>query len=671
MTNIARGAQSNQHARPAGSRHQSKKMSNAESSKLVARHLAMKDTTAAGKCLDAMGAQGTLSRTFFHSLICDCARNGSPSTAAWCADRMVQAGIELTVVTVNSVMDVCAKAGNLPLASHWWQTMEGQGLQPNRISYNTIINACVRAHDAEKAEWWIQRMATDGLTPCLISYSTVIDAWSKRGNLEKAEAWFWWMEEAGHRADAVIYNSLINACAKAGKPGQAEQLLQQMSKRGIQADEKTYNSLINACAKGGSIRKAELWFERMEAAGCKVDEITMGAVMHASAKAGNVRRAEYWLEEMQHRGLTPNLVCYNTVLHACSHAGDHNQALKWFQTLLGTGLEPNKISFNSLIDAYMKAGDLQSAEQWLRSMVSKKIDADHITHVTLERDYQQVKRKAGHHQEASRWAYGVIVKTYASLGGAAGLEFWLGQMVKAGVTLMPQHLDDCIREAPPPLQGMLEDHHRQVHTARQRQQHGGYGGKGASKGASFSGQCFTGAPKGPPRPPSADSTSTSSGSLSAATPPPHAATTVQATQVEAADPPHDFIPHSGGFVEDSLFKLLQVPAPPSVPAPGLLPPSAPQAPAATSAALPAHVWSSAVTAQGELLDLFEDDVLPSGELALPFTSEEQRASTTKVPPPWGPQMSLSSDTSAFISGLVAGAERPFGHYGLLFERFSL
>eukprot|EP00429_Kryptoperidinium_foliaceum_P029647 CAMPEP_0176153406 /NCGR_PEP_ID=MMETSP0120_2-20121206/78366_1 /TAXON_ID=160619 /ORGANISM="Kryptoperidinium foliaceum, Strain CCMP 1326" /LENGTH=600 /DNA_ID=CAMNT_0017490465 /DNA_START=33 /DNA_END=1835 /DNA_ORIENTATION=- len=425
----------------------------------VLKRLAANDLAAVSTLLDDLEVKGHLSRNVLHSCIRLCAKTNNHHAAIWCAERMRQSGIKLTTVTINSVIDACAKTGDLNQATAWWQVMEHEGIQPNRISYNTMLKACAHARDAKKAEWWIHHMISSGLRPCLISYSTMIDAWSKTGNLAKAEAWFQKMEEAGQQPDAVIYNSLIHACAKAGKPVKAEQLLQRMCEQGIKADEKTYNSVINACAKGGAIQKAEYWFRHMDGAGCRVDEITVGAVMNASAKVGDVDRVEYYMQEMPRRGLRPNVVCYNTVLHACAQIGDHIRALKWFNALKSAGLYPNKISYNSLIDTFMKVGDLDSAECWLRTMVNSGVHVDTITYFTLARDFQHINEHCAS-QEASRWAFALIIKTYAAEGNMKALGYWLTEMSREGLTLSAEQIGNCMRVSSPVVQGMLMPHWR-------------------------------------------------------------------------------------------------------------------------------------------------------------------------------------------------------------------
>lgn len=403
----------------------------------IAKELLRGDKSAATARLEAFPRK-SLSLTFYHSLIQECAKARSFKSIEWCVEHMGCSGVRLNVRTVNSIIAACAQVGDTQLATRWFGEMDcGRAGSPNRISYNTMIKTWVKADDLEGAERWLRRMLRDGIEPCVISYSLLIDAFAKAGDANRAEYWFGQMEEADVEPDVVIYNSVINSHARCGSAQEAKQWLLRLTAAGLKPDERSYNCLIHACAKIGAIEEAEDWVARMESMGCAPDEITYGSLLNACAKGGDVDRAEYWIEKMADNGLQPNQVCLTTVIHACAKKGDHLRADKWFKKVEAARGGPNRIAYNCIICACVKAGEFDTAEVWLGKMAEAGIFPDDVTQNSLLRAAAPGYRQAGgrNHHCAAKWTYSALAKVSYEYNDEAGFQHWLKEAAKVGVDL--------------------------------------------------------------------------------------------------------------------------------------------------------------------------------------------------------------------------------------------
>lgn len=379
----------------------------------------------------SMEFKGQSCKVIYHMLINSCSYHRSLPSAVWCVMAMVQRGLQPTIVTFNSVLNVCAKVGNARFANKWWNLITEFGSVPNEISYNIMMNTCAQGQDGAAAESWMVRMMAAGISPCLVSFSTVISAFAKTGEVRKAELWYKRMLEARVNPDRVIFNSLINACAKSARPAKAERWFCEMRERGISPDLKTFNSLIHACAKNGDVHQGEFWLKSMEDSGFIPDKVTYGSIIHACAKHGTIEQSEYWMEQMIQQGLAPNLVCCNIMLHACAQQGHAKRALEWLERLPRFGLSPNRITFNCMIDVFAKAGDIQACEAWLQSMIEHGFHPDEITYTTILRSFTHGDPVA----EASEYSvhvFTLIVKAYSNSGDAKRAMHWLKEMLSRG-----------------------------------------------------------------------------------------------------------------------------------------------------------------------------------------------------------------------------------------------
>jgi len=183
------------------------------------------------------------------------AKSGVPNVtnkAEGLLKRMFNAGVELDIVSYNSLMSVYSQQGQAEyaeallqeLVSAWLQ--DKQTVKPDLITFNSAVNAWSRSNDmnaAERAQDLLRRLLDPsdfgrlGLAPDVYTLNSVLLCWARsqhEDSAERAYAVFQEMKELSDSGelnacpDSFSYGVVLNAFAKSGNPGKAEALLSVM-----------------------------------------------------------------------------------------------------------------------------------------------------------------------------------------------------------------------------------------------------------------------------------------------------------------------------------------------------------------------------------------------------------------------------------------------------------
>merc|ERR1719277_771136 len=199
------------------------------------------------------------------------------------------AGMKMTTVVFNSVIDAQARAGAMDEISEVLETMKADGIAPDAISwativkgycvqgdlnkafevfrstlknsapkdsmiYNNILDGCIRHSRFDLAETLLEEMENSEVVPSNYTFGILVKLYSRRRQVDKA---FEVIERMSKKFNITPNNQvrtcLMCACLNANSPNRAVQVFEELKASPSGADAKAYSSLI-----GGLVRHRQL-----------------------------------------------------------------------------------------------------------------------------------------------------------------------------------------------------------------------------------------------------------------------------------------------------------------------------------------------------------------------------------------------------------------------------
>jgi len=309
--------------------------------------------TAYGKAGDTAGAERVLNLMLDQNVEPDAVtisvavhaagKSGNQEKAEAMFDLIMARGKlrNLDAIGFNALINSAAKAGDTERAEFWLSKMLEVGVEPSVVSYTTVLHAYARSGNIEKTEMGLERMRKHGIKANVVSYGALIQACVKAGDSQRAEKWFEAMREDEVLPNAVCYSTLINTCAKAGDYERAEYWLRQMYKDGVRPTEVCFNNVIDACAKADYPERAEAWLWRL--AGTESFEAT-----HEEDEADS--RKKTW------HNLVPTRQSFTSAAQAWAKMGRYKEVERLFDRMKDYNIEPDDYSLTVLLGAYARSG---------------------------------------------------------------------------------------------------------------------------------------------------------------------------------------------------------------------------------------------------------------------------------------------------------------------------
>lgn len=149
-------------------------------------------------------------------------------------NEMKSTGIEISVVTLNTIIFSYIKAQYLEGALQVFEQMKEYDCEPNVVTYTCFINAYCKIGDYEKAMTMYRTMLDAGCTPNNHTYCAVLKVLGYTGKLEDARDLLRRMPSLGVRPDAFSFTAVIMAFKEAGNLDMALEVYKEMQESGIE-----------------------------------------------------------------------------------------------------------------------------------------------------------------------------------------------------------------------------------------------------------------------------------------------------------------------------------------------------------------------------------------------------------------------------------------------------
>jgi pentatricopeptide repeat protein len=208
-------------------------------------------------------------------------------------DEMVKKGIELSIVTYNTLIDACARCGRMEHVDEILSDMSKHNIKPNvitystmlkghcqmgsiqtafsvleemkrdtklkpdEIMYNSLLDGCAQNNLVDEGLGLLQEMQSERVTPSNFTLSILVKMMNRARKLNSA---FSLVDEItskyGFKANVHVYTNLIQACISNRQLQKGMNVLETMMKEQIAPENRTYAILVRACISHGQFEQA-------------------------------------------------------------------------------------------------------------------------------------------------------------------------------------------------------------------------------------------------------------------------------------------------------------------------------------------------------------------------------------------------------------------------------
>ncbi|PUZ52277.1 hypothetical protein GQ55_6G257400 [Panicum hallii var. hallii] len=311
----------------------------------------------------------------WNSMISGCFSNGWHGRAVDLFSKMWSEGLEISSVTMVSVLPACAELG-----------------------YD-LVGKVVHGYSVKSGLLWELQSLEGGIDDVL--GSKLVFLYVKCGDMASARRVF---DVMSSKSNLHVWNLLIGGYAKAGEFQESLLLFEQMHGLGITPDEHTISCLLKCITSLSRVRDGLVAHGYLIKLGFGAQCAVCNALISFYAKSNRIEDALEVFDGMLHQ----DIISWNSIISGCTSNGLKNEAIQlfvtmWIQgqkldsaTLLGvlpacsqsrywflgrglhgysvkTGLIGETSLANALIDMYSNCSDWHSTNQIFRSMDQKNV----------------------------------------------------------------------------------------------------------------------------------------------------------------------------------------------------------------------------------------------------------------------------------------------------------
>ena len=367
------------------------------------------------------------------SILCyfidNCAKQGRAELVATIIQDFVLGRIELSLYTINSLLDLCVKHQRQP---ELWEVVirmvkidvlpdpfsyscivksikqegemtdidkafellacldEKKVVQTDEILYNCLLDACVSNRKVDKALRLFEEM------PKLdeISYNTIIKGFSMTRQVDKAIEILTRMKANGVSPTAVTYNSIIDTCVRCSKVALAWEYLEEMQQRGLNPDNFTYSTLVKGIKGENSSYELSRVLSIIEKGKATPDEVLFNCLIDACSRSGDTSRCVNLFRQMQSSKIEASSVTYGIMIKAYGQANMLSKAIDVFNEMSQKGLKANDVTYGCLLDACVKSGEIEMAQKLFVSMQQEGVVLNTILYTTMIKGFSKTQNLA-------------------------------------------------------------------------------------------------------------------------------------------------------------------------------------------------------------------------------------------------------------------------------------
>lgn len=243
-------------------------------------------------------------------------------------------------VVYCSVIKGYAHAGRMERVWKVWEELLAHNIELSVVTLNAMIDACARNSAVEAVPDLILEMQNRGIAPNLVTYTTMIKCFCQRGDLPAALGIVQEMRCAGFQPDEVTYNTLMNGCAHGLHADEGERLLGEMERDGVAPSNFTLSVLVKLMSKCGKLDRAfELVDQICTRYSFKTNSHVNTNLVHACVVNHAFRRGLALYKRLQRDHQRVELRTYQILMRGGITAGAHTEVISVLRDALKLDME--------------------------------------------------------------------------------------------------------------------------------------------------------------------------------------------------------------------------------------------------------------------------------------------------------------------------------------------
>jgi leucine-rich PPR motif-containing protein len=234
---------------------------------------------------------------------------------------MTRHGIEPNAVIYTSLIGGLASAGQPTRAFALYRNMLEAGIQPTAITFNSIIDMVARSvTDLSEIEELLNDMVMDATTRTDVSSCDILlKASCKSGNLDNAIHVFKRLRSRGVVFDHSGFVVLLQACARGDRAAEVDVVLGDMQQLGMRPPPNAVASaLIKLFGRMKLPSRAEAVLDFIErGSGERPSLQVYTCVMQVYMQNRQLPQSLQIFDRMLHQNIEPDAITYSTVINGC------------------------------------------------------------------------------------------------------------------------------------------------------------------------------------------------------------------------------------------------------------------------------------------------------------------------------------------------------------------
>lgn len=218
-----------------------------------------------------------------------------------------------------------------------YKEMCQEGLQLSIMTYNTLVDACARCGEMSRVSFLLNDMVDNQIQPSIVTYSAIMKGYCQENRIDKAlEVMDEMRRTSKFQPDEHIYNTIIGGCARKGMYDKGVALLEEMCQAGIAPSNFTLSVLVKLASRSRRLDKAfELVEELPRKFNFRLNVHVYNNLIQATLTHKDLRHAFQVIERMLCQRVRLDVRTYSLLLRACVDANDSETAAGLLRAGLG------------------------------------------------------------------------------------------------------------------------------------------------------------------------------------------------------------------------------------------------------------------------------------------------------------------------------------------------
>jgi len=215
--------------------------------------------------------------------------------------------------------------------------MSKRGIELSIVTYNTLIDACARAGRMDNLPKILEDMKTNRIKPNVITYSTMLKGHCQNGDIQTGFLILEQMKKDAHlKPDEIMYNSLLDGCAQNNLVDEGLRLLEEMQAEGVPPSNFTLSILVKLMNRARKLEQAFSLVERItKKYNFRPNVHVYTNLVQACVSNQQLSRGMGILEQMVQERIVPDTRTYAILVRSSMTKGLFDQAVGLMRGALG------------------------------------------------------------------------------------------------------------------------------------------------------------------------------------------------------------------------------------------------------------------------------------------------------------------------------------------------